>query len=826
MKGYFKHITFKYNTETCKTMKEYCNEIKRLAQQQERLKFILSCRNYGIIPNHTKNLTTQVTQLFTCTTIKGKLGKIENNFHKKILNLEISQTNLNIKLIKRKIYLLSAGIEEMIEEEDYTKFINEQKQRAKHIIKNIKETQTAKLNTLKENKFKLHGLVFNNEWFENKTEVNIPLECKWMLSLGKKFSLPINERNFSPIHVIADIENCILTIDDYADREKDALRTKLANQITSFKRKIKINEREKFIFTAFEKTKTFLNDHQEIIIIQADKGNKTVAMYKWDYEEKMKKLLEDKITYKTLRTDPTSKLQKINNNMVADLHNNGFINLWQKRQLICSAATAPRIYGLPKIHKPGIPLRPIVSSFQVPCYELSKFVGKILKNIISEQYNVKNSLQVKEQLKNMKLQQGEMLVSFDVISLFTNIPVHTAIRNIMTKWNTIKDFTKIPSAKFLKILQFCLQDNNYFVYGKKTFNQIFGMPMGNPLSPTIADITLDCLLDEAILELEKKNIHIKYIVKYVDDILAIIHNDDKDEILSTFNKYHKKIQFTIEMENNGQLAYLDTKLHRIDNNIIFDWYAKATSSGRIMNFHTTQPKNQIINTAKNFIFRVINISDAQFHNKNIKIIKETLKNNSFPKNLVNLLLENTLAIIQNKSNNQCNNIIDKQQQKKFYSVKYIPGLTNNKNLKTTMKTKNICFAYKPNTTLSTIYSKIKAPIDKKQQSNVVYEIQCNGTDNENCELIYIGTTKRTLETRMGEHQMDILKGRESTALAKHIIESKHTANIEGIRILDREGVERKRYTIESLRIQQNIHKTMNKKEDTDNISASYLTAIN
>lgn len=823
MKGYFKHIALKYNSETCGTLKEYCNEVKKLAQQQERLKFILSCRSYGIIPKHTRNSTKQVTHLFKCTTIKNKLEKIENNFHKKILNLEISQTNTNITLTKRKLFHLNAGIKNMISTADHTTFFNKQKDRTKQITKNIKEKQINKINTLKENQFRLHGLVFNDNWFENKTEYNIPIECKWILSLGKKFSLPVDKLSFSPLHVIADIEQCIQALDSNIDKEKDIARTKVANKVTTFKRNIKNTEKDKFILTIFEKTRKFLRDHIDVIVVQADKGNKTVLMYKNEYEKKMEILLEDKNTYKTIRVDPTLKLQKENNNIVSDLFKNNHIDSWQKRQLFCSAATAPRIYGLPKIHKPDTPLRPIVSSVQVPCYHMSKYIGTILKHLISETYNIKNSIEVKKQLTNIKVDRSETIVSFDVISLFTNIPVRTAIRTIMGKWNVIKNHTKMSSSQFLKILQFCLNDNNYFIYKDKIYNQIFGMPMGNPLSPTIADIILDNLLDSAIEELKNKNIFIKYIVKYVDDILAIIKSDDQEEILSTFNKYHSKIQFTIEREKNQEIAYLDTKLIRRKNSIIFDWFAKETSSGRIMNFHATQPKNQIINTAKNFISRILHISDELFHTKNKHIIFNILKSNSFPNKLISTLIEDTITQIKNKNDNNPTSI--EKEQKYFYSVKYIPGLTDNKNIRTSIETNNISFAYKPNKTLSTIFSAIKAPINKQQQNNIVYELQCKGNNEQSCELIYIGTTKRSLETRMGEHMMDIQRKKETTALSTHILNTQHKIDFEGVRILDKVRGDKKRFTIESLRIQENIKKTMNVKEDTNNISANYRVAI-
>lgn len=823
MKGYFQHIALKYDDTVCRTMKEFCNEKKRLTQQQERLKFLLACRSYGITPNHTRFTTTKVTHLFECNTIKMQLTNIEKNFHKKILNLEISQTNINITISKKKIHQIELGLISMLSTEDYTSFNKKQNERTKGIAKNVRETQQRKLHALKKIQFERYGLICNDHWFENKTHVEFPTEYKWLLSLGKKFAIPVSTNSFSALHTIADIEQCIQALED--EDEKEICRAKMANRVTGYKRNIRTTDKEKFILTIFDKTKMFLSKHKDIIIIQADKGNKTVAMYKEEYKEKMEKMLEDKNTYKTLRIDPTSKLQRTNNMIVIDLYKNEYIDAWNKKQMYCSAATAPRIYGLPKIHKANTPLRPIVSSMNVPCYHLSKHIGKILRHLVSDTTNIKNSYQLKDILQDIHLEDNEIIVSFDVISLFTNIPVHTAIQLIMKKWEIIKTHTHIPRNTFLEILKFCLQDNNYFIYDGKIYNQIFGMPMGNPLSPTIADIVLDDLLEDTMANLKQNDINIKYIFKYVDDILAIIKKDDAEEILSKLNCYHPKIQFTMESECENQIAYLDTKLHHIGNSIKFDWHAKSTSSGRIMNFNATQPKSQIINTAKSMIQRILTISDDQYHTKNTKEIIEILTNNSFPKKLTLQLIDETKRIIKTRKNKQTTLNTDSNTDRIFHGVKYIPGLIDNKNLRTTMTTKNICFAYKPNRTLSAIFSNTKHPIEKQQQCNVVYEIACKGDGNESCDRVYIGTTKRMLQTRMNEHKIDIEKKKEKTALSQHIANTGHTADFDDVRILDRERKEKKRLTIESLRIQQKIERTMNVKEDTDNISSSYSVVI-
>ncbi|XP_075167739.1 uncharacterized protein LOC142239876 [Haematobia irritans] len=590
------------------------------------------------------------------------------------------------------------------------------------------------------------------------------------------------------------------------------------------KRTSRNTQKEKFILNTFEETSRFLRKHKEIIVTKSDKGNKTVIMYKKDYEEKMEKLLDDKTTYKTIREDPTQKLQRKNNKIITDLFKNGYISVQEKFKLTSNAANAPRLYGLPKIHKLNMPLRPISSSVEVPCYNMSKHVGSIIKNLISEKYNIKNSYELKDRLKNVSLDENDILVSFDVVSLFTNIPIHLAIKNIMTQWKSLETHTKIPKTQFLKLLQFCLNDNNYFKYGEILYYQTYGMPMGNPLSPTIADIVLDNMLAETIKELSERNITIKFITKYVDDLFAVIKKEDEDIILATFNKYHNKLQFTIEKETNNCLPYLDVKLHRNNDKISTEWYTKSIASGRIINFHSTQPFKQKINTAMSLIQKSIKLSDQQFQTANLKKVENILLKNSFPQYIINNLIKKSTTQTQKSRNNTDDNKTLGNTMK-YYSISYIPKLTETTMLKEIVEDQQTTFAHKPNKTLSTIFTQTKTKIEKTQQSNVVYEIKCIGNDEQPCNKYYVGTTKRSLATRVTEHEADIRKGRHTTALAQHCIELGHKADFESVKILDKERKENKRYTLESLRIQQRVQCAINRKEDKDNTNAAYILAI-
>ena len=83
----------------------------------------------------------------------------------------------------------------------------------------------------------------------------------------------------------------------------------------------------------------------------------------------------------------------------------------------------PRMYGLPKIHKPNLPLRPIVSFVGSATYELSKFLKNILSVLVGNtEHTVKISAEFVELIEKINILDNESEVSFDVVNLFTLIP--------------------------------------------------------------------------------------------------------------------------------------------------------------------------------------------------------------------------------------------------------------------------------------------------------------------------------------------------------------------------------------------------------------------
>ncbi len=116
------------------------------------------------------------------------------------------------------------------------------------------------------------------------------------------------------------------------------------------------------------------------------------------------------------------------NALLLSLTRKGAIPTTLYNRLRSSAGKVPLLYGLPKIHKPETPLRPIVSFLNSPTYELSKHLVSILSLLVGKSTShVKNSAEFASFIASQTLSSGMILVSFDVVSLFTRVSADLAV---------------------------------------------------------------------------------------------------------------------------------------------------------------------------------------------------------------------------------------------------------------------------------------------------------------------------------------------------------------------------------------------------------------
>jgi len=200
----------------------------------------------------------------------------------------------------------------------------------------------------------------------------------------------------------------------------------LLHNLTSFSVYKDRNERE--ILRLINTTNKFIKMNPNIIYTRADKGNITVALNKKDYINKMEEMFDDRETYELITKDLIKKLTKDIGSLLGRWKSKGYISKTIYNSILCSDGNLSRAYGLPKVHKPGFAFKVIISSKDSPTYKLANFLHNIIsKNISKLRSHIENSFQLTKELNGVTIDSDYDLISLDVISLFTNIPISLAL---------------------------------------------------------------------------------------------------------------------------------------------------------------------------------------------------------------------------------------------------------------------------------------------------------------------------------------------------------------------------------------------------------------
>nr|VZI51933.1 unnamed protein product [Spirometra erinaceieuropaei] len=268
-----------------------------------------------------------------------------------------------------------------------------------------------------------------------------------------------------------------------------------------------------------------------VAVVPADKKRSTAVLDRIDYLQKAKGLLEDRQFYVPCATNPLKTLTRERNATLLALENSGAITPTERRMARPQDTDLARFYGLPKVHKDGAPLRPIVS----------------LK------------AQFLEKLEGVSLHPNEVMISSDVTSLSTYIPQDLAIETIRLPLQSKYDETenRLVHAQVLQLLKFCLR--TCFPFYGTIYEQVKGTPMGSPISGFIAETVL-----QRLESLVFQDHTLKFWVRYVHDTFIVIDHDQlltfKERLISVL----PNIPFTMEEEENNQLAFLNVLVCRKD----------------------------------------------------------------------------------------------------------------------------------------------------------------------------------------------------------------------------------------------------------------------
>jgi len=121
-------------------------------------------------------------------------------------------------------------------------------------------------------------------------------------------------------------------------------------------------------------------------------------------------------------------------------------------------------------------------------YNLASYLVCILQPISTNQFTIKDFFWFADWAKAYN-HNNEMMCSFDVSSLFTNVPLDETIQIYPDKLYTLHDPPTLHRLVLKVLLEFATK-KSYFVFSGQYYDQIDGVAMGSPLGPVLANIFL------------------------------------------------------------------------------------------------------------------------------------------------------------------------------------------------------------------------------------------------------------------------------------------------------------------------------------------------
>ena len=517
------------------------------------------------------------------------------------------------------------------------------------------------------------------------------------------------------------------------------------------------------------------------VILTADKGTCLVVMDREEYIKKAEDLLKED-TYKIITDDPTNKQKNKLIQLLKKIKSEGGINDESYRKMYPTGAGIPKFYGLPKVHKAGVPLRPIVSSRGSVSYNTSKELARILNPLAGRStFSVQNTMDIVEQVKNIKLQPQECTVSYDVKALFTSVPIKPAIniiKQLLEDDKELQQRTTMTVQNIICLLEFCL-NNTSFIFQGRYFEQTEGAAMGSPLSPIIANIYMEAFEKQAISTAPHPPTFWR---RYVDDTFVVIQKTQEDSFFNHLNTIDERIQFTKEASrSDGSMPFLNALVTiNGDGSLNTKVYRKQTHTDLYLQWdshHSIAVKYSVINTLHHRAKAVC--SNKQLLEDEEEHLKKVLTENKYPMwalNRVKLKNKDTRTQTQEQRRTQKTIANVTTGHKRAYMVlPYVKGLSES--MKNVGKKHGIQTYFKGG---NTIKSLLMTPKDKDhitKKSGIIYRFKCNRVD---CDDEYIGESSRTFGERYKEHL------KTPSPIYDHYNITGHETSIENFSIVGRE----------------------------------------
>ena len=508
----------------------------------------------------------------------------------------------------------------------------------------------------------------NKKFHDLTTKKSIPAAAATVLGFGLKF-IPVPKKSIKQDDVDEAIKRFnrdfylkvfFADSDDDDDDDEDPIEKlrvnsvwkpdqpphKITQRIGEFEHAIDRNfrpQRGKSNLTKFQAN--ILQDirsNQDIIIAHADKnlgpvGIDTEQYIRWALDEH----LSDATTYvKISEADAI----KASNDLFTEIYQwtrtagmslsqdaRTYIRYWIQKNRFDPFGY---FYLTIKIHKNPVSTRPVCSDCASLVHPLGKWLDYALQPVVADQpFYFKDSFSLKQELDKIVLPPNASIITFDAVSMYTNIDINDSIERISTFLANIWDKR---ACKTIKSAMEIVMKNNRMRFGDLIYHQIRGVAMGMSPAPTIANLYVAIYELEFIIPLLEK--YLMFYKRFIDDGFAVwLHDLDPTIDAENWNNFKALINamglnWTFKSPRK-KLIFMDMTIQIEGGKIITTIYAKPLALYQYIPPNSCHPPGVLTGLIFGQILRIYQLcSRSKDIDKELSLFHKRLLNRGYATN--------------------------------------------------------------------------------------------------------------------------------------------------------------------------------------------------
>ena len=730
----FKYFKRRYSRDQTACLNGILKVRGRLKNVVLNVVYLRQCLLFGVAP---KGIQARVKKAKVHHSLK-----IEKAFLKdEIERCEQSMTCLRGDFLQRL-----RVAQEFLSYHDYIRFARmlsncDVKQRTRRIKRNQNN-----LSVLKQRRFGSFSV--STETIVNLSGVELTDVQKSILCRGMHFGVP---RNVKSEEILCEFELFYCNLAEFVPHSKNAVaQCRSSLEALAYGYAEKRNGLKAFsLDREHMKVLRELRRNEDLVITRPDKGRATVLLTRTDYVAKMTTILGDATKFLKLGPvdthDKTPKVEATLNEFLAELRDAKQITDELFQSVRSTGAIRPRMYGLPKIHKEGNPLRPILSMTGSPQYNLSKWLCHFLEPVVSL-YNsrcVKDSFEFIDRLKETQICKTGHMCSFDVVSLFTNVPLEETINICADAIYRNEDVDPIlmtlDENSFRKMLRLVTLGVE-FSFDNVMYRQVDGVAMGSPLGPVLANIFVGYC--EARVPVAAWP---ALYCRFVDDSFAYFdEKEESDRLLHILNGLHPALKFTCEHEEDSRLPYMDVQVEKVDDGgAVTSVYRKPTFTGLYITWDSFCATKHKVNVVRSLVRRAQRICSAVKLQEELAMLMNIFSKNGYPVDLLKRLFTRTC-----EKEKESEILYGPRRCPLYLRLPWKGNWSSSFAKNIASVTRSAYYAVDVHIAFSTAraFNLKKDVLPSHDKSKLVYEFECR-----NCSSRYVGRTLQRLNARIRQH---------------------------------------------------------------------------